>query len=288
MMTLTSTSARSISNAYDRNDADSSTSAGASARAKFSMNQASGSSTGTTASSRTTDAAALQANDAARTAAIAKLAAVDTSIPDPVRMMAMLAATNGTASTGATGSTPATLAMMTDIAVASGSGAISDAQRTQLQAQYAQLQAQFTSTVNSLSHAQAQADHQRDSDAGDNAQSSDDRRSTLTRTSDAQAPQYVHREPQEQLVTTTKSVQVGVADAPQKPPSVIVHVHELHVGSDSYEPVAVKQTQMRSSRPAEFAQVAQQSTTHRVAIAQVTQIRQLTQVGTTQQLSVVA
>ncbi len=280
MTTLTSTSAHPISNAYDRPDTGASATAGASTRAKFSLNEASDS----------TDASLTRANDASRAAAIAKLNAVDTSIPDPVRMLAMLGATGGSAN-NTSGTTPTTLAIMSDIAVATGSGTLSDAQRQQLQTQYAQLQVQLATAVNGMSESQAQAfaDHQRDSDAGDNAQSADDRRSTLTRDREVQAPQYVQHEPEEQLVTTTKMVQVDENTAPRKTPVVSVRVHELHVGSDSYEPVAVKQTsQTRTTRPAEFAQFEQQSTTHRVAVAQVTQIRQLSQVAQVQQLSVVA
>jgi hypothetical protein len=277
MMTLTSTPAHALSSAYDRGTADPPpAAASASARATFSL------------------AAPAPAPQAAPPAAAPaaprpKPAVADDSIPDPVRMMALLSASAGASGTsGAPASTPATLAMMSDIAVASGSGAISDAQRNQLQAQYAQLQAQFGTTVDSASQAQAAADHRRDSDTGDNAQSSDDRRSTLTRDSLTQAPQTVQHDPQYQLVTTTKMVQIGQDSAPPKTPVASVRVHELHVGSDSYEPVAVKQTQTRSTRPAGFAQVEAQTTTHRVAVAQVTQIRQMSQVAQVQQLSVVA
>ena len=278
MLTATSTSAHPISNAYDRTNADPSASAAASARAKFSLNEA----------SSTTGADPTRASDAARAAPVAKAGAIDTSIPDPVRMLALLGSTSSANNTS--GTTPTTLAMMSDIAVASGSGTLSDAQRQQLQTQYAQLQVQLATAVNGMSESQAQAfaDHQRDSDAGDNAQSGADRRSTLTRDNQAQAPQTVQHEPQEQLVTTTKMVQVRDDSAPQKAPVTTVRVHELHVGSDSYEPVAVKQTQTHTTRPAEFARVEQQSTTHRVAVAQVTQIRQLSQVAQVQQLSVVA
>jgi hypothetical protein len=288
MMSMT-TAALPASNAYEHSSADSSAGADAAMRARPGPNDAGNSSgsdnSSTAGSAASSNLAQTQANDAARTAAIAKLSQPDTSIPDPVQMISTLAVVNASL-----GSAPATLAMMSDIAVASGSGTLSDADRSALQTQYAQLSQQFTATVGAASAgAQTSSSDQdsRDADAGANSQSSDDRRTTLTRTSDA-PPQYVQHEPLEQLVTTTKMVQVQDDSAPRTTPVVSLLRHELHVGTDSYEPVAVKQTMTRASRPAQFAQVEQQSTTHRVAVAQVTQIRQLTEVAQVQLVSVVA
>lgn len=284
MMSMT-TAAPPASNAYEHSSADSSAAADAATRARFSLNDVDNSSASSSAAS--SNLAQTQANDAARTAAIAKLSQPDTSIPDPVQMISTLAVVNASL-----GSAPATLAMMSDIAVASGSGTLSDADRSALQTQYAQLSQQFTAAVGAANAgAQTSSSNQdsRDADAGAgaNSQSSDDRRTTLTRTSDA-PPQYVQHEPLEQLVTTTKMVQVQDDSAPRTTPVVSLLRHELHVGTDSYEPVAVKQTMTRASRPAQFADVEQQSTTHRVAVAQVTQIRQLTEVAQVQLVSVVA
>jgi hypothetical protein len=288
-MTSMTTAALPSSNAYERSNADSSTSADAATRARFSLNDLgnSGGSDNSTAagSAASSNLAQIQANDAARTAAIAKLSQPDTSIPDPVQMMSTLAVVNASL-----GSTPATLAMMTDIAVASGSGTLSDADRSALQTQYAQLSQQFTATVgaaNAGAQTSAKDQDSRHAGTGANPQASDDHRSTLTRTSVA-PPQYVQHEPLEQLVTTTKMVQVQDNTAPRTTPVVSLLRHELHVGTDSYEPVAVKQTMTRASRPAQFADVEQQSTTHRVSVAQVTQIRQLTEVAQVQLVSVVA
>lgn len=285
MMSMT-TAVLPASNAYEHSSADSSAGADAAMRARFSLNDV-GSSGNSSASSSaaSSDLAQTQANDAARTAAIAKLSQPDAPIPDPVQMISTLAVVNASL-----GSAPATLAMMSDIAVASGSGTLSDADRSALQTQYAQLSQQFTAAVGAANAgAQTSSSDQdsRDAGAGANSQSSDDRRTTLTRTSDA-PPQYVQHEPLEQLVTTTKMVQVQDDSAPRTTPVVSLLRHELHVGTDSYEPVAVKQTMTRASRPAQFADVEQQSTTHRVAVAQVTQIRQLTEVAQVQLVSVVA
>lgn len=281
MMSLSSPAANPVPNAYERTSAAQSASGTASARNASSASSASAGSGA--ADEASGEARERKANDAARVAAIAKMSAVDTAIPDAVTMLATMAVVNA-----GLGSTPATLALMSDIAVASGSGTLSDADRATLQVQYAQLSRQVAGAVGSSSAGQqAAADHQRDSDAGQNTQSSDDRRSTLTR-DEGQAPQTVRHEPTEQLVRTTKLVEVAVDAAPEKTPRVTLHTHELHVGTDSYEPVAVKQTQTRASRPATFAELEQQTTTHRVRVAQVTQIREMSQVAQVQQLSVVA
>jgi hypothetical protein len=273
MTTLSTPAITPASNVHDSTNATQSANVAASARAAFTLAQSEES-----ASAANT----VKANDAQRTAAIAKLMQASADTPDAASMLSTLAVVNA-----GLGSVPATLAKMSDIAVASGSGTLSDADRSLLQSQYGQLSQQVTSAVGSLGAGAQTSSHHGggDSNADSNSQSSDDRRSTLTRIV-AQAPQIVRHEPVEHLVTTTKMVQVAENTGERAMPGVVVHTHELHVGTDSYEPVAVKQTQMRLSRPATFAQVEAQTTTHRVAVAQVTQIVQMSQVAQVQQLSV--
>jgi hypothetical protein len=219
--------------------------------------------------------------DAKTTAAPAQ---ADTKIPDVMRTLSAAAAFNA-----ALGSAPATLALMADIAVASGSGTLSDEERDQLQAQYSQLTQQVAGMVSGAG-AGAQSGAPSDSDDGGAArrQGGDDPSLPSPRT-DEQPAQYVHKDGPEQVVTTTRATATEVVQAADAPaPRVSAQAHSLHVGVDSYEPVTVRQTQTHSTHPATFAQVAQETTTQRVRTEQVIRITQLSQVAETSQVSVVA
>jgi len=270
MMTLSSPSAIPVPTTYDRATASQSAIDAASARSERGAADAAG--------------AAKEAK--ANATANANASSVDTSVPNVMNALSTLAIVSQNM-----GSVPATLALMSDIAVASGSGTLSDAERSQLQAQYVQLTQQVSSMVAKTGEADSGSSTKDnptpDSEAGENTQSSDDRRSTLTRL-EQQAPQTVYRDPVEQVVTTTKTTVEPDYTAKAPAPSVTLHTHELHVGTDSYEPVAFTQKQTRMSQPATIGQVEQHSTSHRIRVAQVTQITQMSQVAQVAQLSVMA
>jgi flagellin-like hook-associated protein FlgL len=187
---------------------------------------------------------------------------------------------------GALNSVPAALSMMREIAIASASGTLSDADRRTLQDDYAQLSQKVVTSVGS-----ADAGQQAGSSAGhddgkdDNAEntfreSSDDHRSTLTRTVEAPV-QLMQREPVEHTVTTQKATLVADGHAPQKDPQVNFRTHELHVGTDSYEPVSTRQATTRPTTPATFGRYETHTETHHVYLAQAAQITQFAQVAQT-------
>lgn len=229
------------------------------------------------------DARAQASQQAQHAATAAKASVIDTSIPDVTNSFSSLAAMNA-----ALGSMPATLQLMNDIAVASGSGTLSDEERSALQSQYADLTQQMATIVQQSGAAAAtNGSTARDAQAGQNTQSSDDARSTLTRT-DSQPAQLVYATPTEQLVRSSRSVTTPQYSADRNAPRVNLLTHELHVGVDSYEPVAVRQALTRIDRPASFAQVEQEDTSQRVRTQQVMRITQLSEVAQSAQVSVVA
>ena len=276
MLTLSPTANDPVSPPYDRSNAALAAGAVVSGRSEASI------------------AAQQQATiDQNRQAAAAAQASsgMDTRIPDVMRQLSAAAALNA-----ALGSAPATLAMMSDIAVASGSGTLSDEERQQLQAQYSQLTQQVASMVGSTS-ASAQsnaASDQQQPDGGDAqrqgrpSSAGSDNRSTATRT-DVGPSQTLQQNMTEQVVTTTHVVETATTGDQDTPsPRVSAQTHALHVGADSYEPVTVRQMQTRSTRPATLAQVAQETTTERIRTEQVTRIAQMSQVAQVATVSVVA
>jgi flagellin-like hook-associated protein FlgL len=270
MLTLSSPPASPVSNALERANAAQSASVDASARAA--------------AGARDRIGAANEAKAAATTAtaAQANAAAAVQRAPQSLSTLAIVGALN---------SVPAALSLMNDIVVASASGTLSDADREMLSVEYAQLTKQVASVVGSPS-AGAQTSSSKDSGKDDNAQdtprqTSDDRRSTLTQTA-AAAPQVVQRDPVVQWMTTTKSTLVPDGNIGRTAPKVTVQTHELHVGTDSYEPVPVRLTQARPSRPETFGRLEQHVETHRILVAQVAQITQLSQAAHVAPLSAVA
>jgi hypothetical protein len=273
MLTLSPTANDPGSNPYDRSNAALAAGAVASGRSEASV------------------AAQQQATvDQNRQAAAAAQVSsgIDTNIPDVMRQLSAAAALNA-----ALGSAPATLAMMSDIAVASGSGTLSDEERQQLQEQYSQLTQQVASMVGSASagaQSNAASDQHNAGDAqqGRPSSSGSDERSAATRT-EVGPSQTLQQNMTEQVVTTTRYVETGAAgdqDAPS--PRVSAQSHALHVGADSYEPVTVRQTQTHTTRPASFTQVAQETTTQRIRTEQVTRIAQMSQVAQVATVSVVA
>jgi len=220
------------------------------------------------------------ANEARAAQASANAAAARPQIPDVTQSLSTIAIA------GALSSVPLALSLMQQIALAVGSGTLSDADLKQLQAEYAQLTQKVSSVVGSASAgAQAESSAGHDSRKDDNAESSfrensDDRRSTLTRTV-ATSTQTVQRDPVAQLVPTTRTTLVEDGHAPASAPVTTLRTHELHVGTDSYEPAPLRQTQTRFTTPAARGRLEQRTETHRVLVAQVAQIRQLSEVGQT-------
>jgi hypothetical protein len=133
--------------------------------------------------------------------------------------------------------------MMQRIAMASASGTLSDADRQTLQTEYAQLTPR-SSAASAASARAAQTSSSHDDERDDNAENtwredSDDHRTTLTQTSEV--PQAtVQHQPVERTVTTQKQTLVQDGHAAQKDPRVDFRTHELHVGTDSYEPVSMR------------------------------------------------
>jgi hypothetical protein len=274
MLMLSPSANDPVSNPYDRSNAALAAGAVVSGRSEASI--------------AAQQQATVDRNQQAAAAAQAS-AGIDTRIPDVMRQLSAAAALNA-----ALGSAPASLAMMTDIAVASGSGTLSDEERRQLQVQYSQLTQQVASMVGSTSAgAQSNAASDPRQDGGDKAparQSSagSDERSTATRT-EVGPSRTLQQNLTEQVVTTTRYVEtaaVGDQDTPS--PRVSAQAHAVHVGADSYEPVTVRQTQTHATRPASFTQVAQETTTQRVRTEQVTRIAQMSQVAQAATVSVVA
>ncbi len=229
-------------------------------------------------------AAANEERVANLTAAAAAARRATTEVPDPMASLSTLAVV------GAMNSLPAALNMMRNIAMASASGTLSDADRQTLQAEYAQLNAKVVASVGSASAgAQTQSSTTRDNEREDNAENtwredSDDRRSTLTRTVE-RPKQTVQYEPVERTSTTQKQTLVPDGHGPQKDPQVDFRTHELHVGTDSYEPVSIRQAMSHPTTPATFGRIETHAETQHTFVAQAAQITQFVQVAQTEHVA---
>jgi hypothetical protein len=228
------------------------------------------------------------ANEArvAQTAATAAAAQrATTEVPDPMTSLSTVAVA------GAMNSLPAALNMLRNIAMASASGTLSDADRQTLQTEYAQLTAKVVSSVGSASagaQAQQSTAHQ-DDEHEDNAENtwredSDDRRSTLTRTVEV-ARQTVQYLPVERTATTQKQTLVPDGHGPQRDPQVDFRTHELHVGTDSYEPVSARQSTTHPTLPESFGRIESRAETTHTFVAQAAQITQFVQVAQTEHVA---
>ena len=219
-------------------------------------------------------AADVQAQQAAAQAA-------QSQVPDPMTSLSTVAVA------GAMNSLPAALDMMQRIALASASGTLSDADRQALQSDYAQLNAKVVSSVGSVSASQRQqTSTSHDDEREDNAENtwredSDDRRGTLTQTTEVPR-QTVQYQPVERTVTTQKQTLVTDGHAAQKDPRVDFRTHELHVGADSYEPVSMRQSFSHPTEPATFGRVENHAETQHVFTTQAAQITQFVQVAQTE------
>ncbi|MEP6505794.1 MAG: hypothetical protein ABJD97_20845 [Betaproteobacteria bacterium] len=264
MMTPSTPVASTASNAYDRTNVQQAASVDASAREAG------------RAEHRLADAH--EAKVVATTDAAATHARMQ--VPDVMKSLSTVAVV------GALNSVPAALNMMREIAIASASGTLSDADRRTLQDDYAQLSQKVVTSVGAVDAGQqpessAGHDDQRDDNAENTyRESSDDRRSTLTRTV-AVPMQVAQREPVEHTVTTQKSTLVADGHAPRQDPQANFRTHELHVGTDSYEPVSQRQTMMRPTTPAALGRYETHAETQHVHVAQAAQVTQFVQVAQT-------
>ena len=170
--------------------------------------------------------------------------------------------------------------------MASADGTLSDADRLALQSEYAQLNAHVVSSVGSASAGEASRQSTtRDDEREDNAEntwreSSDDHRTTLTRTME-QPTQVVQYQPVERTTTTEKQTLVPAGHGPQRDPQVDFRTHELHVGTDSYEPVSVRQSMEHPTTPETFGRLESHAETTHTFVAQAAQITQFVQVAQT-------
>jgi len=229
-------------------------------------------------------AAANEERVANLTAAAAAARQATTEVPDPMTSLSTVAVV------GAMNSLPAALNMMRNIAMASASGTLTDADRQTLQAEYAQLSAKVVASVGSASAgAQTQSSTTRDNEREDNAENtwredSDDRRSTLTRTVEM-PKQTVQYEPVERTSTTQKQTLVPDGHGPQKDPQVDFRTHELHVGTDSYEPVSIRQAMSHPTTPETFGRIETHAETQHTFVTQAAQITQFVQVAQTEHVA---
>ena len=220
--------------------------------------------------------------DDAAAAAVARQAAMQ--VPDPMTSLSTVAVA------GAMNSLPAALNMMRNIVMASASGTLSEADRQTLQTEYAQLTAKVASSVGSVGAGeQAQQSTAHDDEREDNAEntwreSSDDHRTTLTQTVEEprQTVQYL---PVEHTATTRKQTLVPDGHGPQRDPLVDLRTHELHVGTDSYEPVSVRQSMEHPTTPETLGRIESHAETTHTFVAQAAQITQFVQVAQTEHVA---
>jgi len=215
--------------------------------------------------------------DVAATQRAAREAA--TEVPDPMTSLSTVAVA------GAMSSVPAALEMMRSIALQSAAGRLSDTDRQALHAEYAQLTAHVATTVGSVGASQSQTpagDDARGDDAGNSSrQSSDDRRSMLAH-AQLVSRQAVHAEPPPHAATVPHPAPAAAGHAAPPPPRVDLHIHDLHLGADSYEPVSGRQSGTHRVEPATAGRVETRAETQRSTAAQAAQITQFVQVAQTQ------
>ncbi len=225
-----------------------------------------------------------EAHVANNAASVAAARQATTEVPDPMTSLSTVAIA------GAMNSLPAALNMMRNIAMASASGTLTDADRQTLQTEYAQLTAKVASSVGSASAGEpSRQSTAHDDEREDNAEntwreSSDDRRTTLTQTVEV-PKETVQYQPVERTSTTQKQTLVPDGHGPQRDPQVDFRTHELHVGTDSYEPVSMRQAMQHPTTPATFGRIESHAETTHTFVTQAAQITQFVQVAQTQHVA---
>ena len=202
-------------------------------------------------------------------------------VPDPMTSLSTIAVA------GAMSSVPAALEMMRSIALQSAAGTLSDTDRQTLHAEYAQLTAHVATTVGSVDAGQSQTP-MRDDERNDNAgntwrQSSDDRRSALTQTK-VVARQAVQIQSTRHTATVQHQVLVAGGHGPPPAPRLDLRTHDLHVGTDTYEPASVRQSIAHPVAPATLGRLETRAETQRSTATQAAQITQFVQVAQTPQV----
>ena len=222
-----------------------------------------------------------EAQVANNAATLAQAKAQQVEVPDPMNSLSTVAVA------GAMNSLPAAINMMRSIAMASAAGTLSEADRQTLQSEYAQLTAKVVSSVGSAAASeQAQLSKSRDDEREDNAENtwredSDDHRTTLTQTAE-QPRETVQYQPVERTSTVQRQELVPDGHGPQKDPMVDFRTHELHVGTDSYEPVSMRQSMSHPVQPETFGRIETHAQTQHSYVAQAAQITQFVQVAQTE------
>jgi hypothetical protein len=216
--------------------------------------------------------------DNAATAVAARQAAM--VVPDPMNSLSTVAMA------GALNSLPAALDMMRSIAMASAAGTLSDADRQALQSEYAQLSAKVVGSVSAGEQAQTSTTH--DDEREHNAENtwredSDDHRTTLTQTREV-PKETVQYQPVERTTAVQRQSLALDGHAMQKDPRVDFRTHELHVGTDSYEPVSMRQSMEHPTTPETFGRVETHAETQHSFVAQAAQITQFVQVAQTEHI----
>jgi len=202
-------------------------------------------------------------------------------VPDPMTSLSTIAVA------GAMSSVPAALEMMRSIALQSAAGTLSDTDRQTLHSEYAQLTAHVVTKVGSVGAGEPQtstSDDEREADAGNSRrESGDDRRGTHTQTK-VVAHQAVQAGPIQHDGTVQHRVPVADGRGPPALPRLDLRTHDVHVGSDSYAPVTVRQSVTPPVEPASTARLATRAETQRSTATQAAQITQFVQVAQTQQI----
>lgn len=224
-------------------------------------------------------------NNAATVAATRQAAMV---IPDPMNSLSTVAMA------GAMNSLPAALDMMRSIAMASAAGTLSETDRQTLQSEYSQLTAKVVGSIGSVSAGEQAQTSARDQQRQEEARAerpryedSDDHRTTLTQT--VEMPQQtVQYQPVEHTTTVQRQSLEPDGHAMQKDPRVDFRTHELHVGTDSYEPVSMRQSMEHPTMPETFGRVETHAETQHSFVAQAAQITQFVQVAQTEHIPAVA
>lgn len=201
-------------------------------------------------------------------------------VPDVMKGLSTVAVANAMAST------PAALNMMREIALASASGSLSDADRRALQDEYSQLSQQVVTTVGSVSTSEQAQTQKRDEERQEDdyrmyRETSDDRRSTLTQTA-VEPVESTQQTPVTHNVTVQRSTVVSDGHAQRRDPVQSFRTQEIHVGTDSYEPTSTRQRLSQGTQPANEGHIENHAETRAVTVIEAAQVMRFVEVAHTQ------
>jgi len=209
--------------------------------------------------------------DLAATARAAREAASE--VPDPMTSLSTIAVA------GAMSSVPAALEMMRSIALQSAAGTLSDTDRQTLHTEYAQLTAHVTTTVGRVDAGEPSQASTHDEARQDNAgrQGGDERRGAPAKTA-------AHQAASQQAGGVQRQRAAPAGRSAQPAPHDDVRAHQLHVGADSYQQVAVRP----ASAPPPGADATGHPEASHGSVAQAAQFVQVAQAGPGPSVNVVA